>query len=81
MQNKKSCAYVAITTEPKALNQVFRKLEGIPHVKQVHTVAGRFDIVLFLEGETPNDIFGTVVEQLRGFPGVLNTETWPILAL
>lgn len=78
MQNDKYRAYVAVKTEPRTTKETFRKLSDTRCVKQAHMVAGCHDILLLLEGGTQKELFDTVLGEIRSYPGIVRTETWPV---
>lgn len=78
MQNNNCRAYVAVKTEPRTTKEAFRKLSDTRCVKQAHTVAGRYDILLLLEAGTQKELFDTVLGEIRSYPGIVHTETWPV---
>ena len=78
MSNTKYGAYVAIRTEPRATNEVFRKLSDTQHVKEAHSIAGRYDILLKIEASNQNELFKMVCDKVRSYEGITDSETWPI---
>lgn len=76
MKNGKYYAYVAIKTEPKVTQDLCRKLNEKKFVKECHAVAGRYDIILGLEGNNQEELNTFILNDVRTQPGITATETW-----
>lgn len=78
-QQAHSAAYVAVKIEPTQTKEVFRKLGGGRHVKQLHVVSGRYDLLLYMEAPDQDTLFHAIVNEIRLCQGVRDTETWLVL--
>ncbi len=67
--------FVQIGTELGMEREIAKKLRDIPEVGEVYGTFGQFDIMVMVEGETPEAIGNIVIEKIRGIPGVNLTET------
>ena len=67
-------AYVLINVEPARTAPVFEELRAIQGAI-VHEIMGPYDMVVELEMDTPEDIFGLVRNKIRSVHGVTNTVT------
>ena len=68
-------AFVQIGTELGKEREIAEKLRNIPEVDDVYGTFGHFDIMVTVEGKTPEDVGNIVIEQIRSIPGVNLTET------
>jgi DNA-binding Lrp family transcriptional regulator len=68
-------AYVLITATIGKVRQVSRELRKIKGVKSVHVVTGPYDIVVFVEAKSLDQLSSTVVEGIHRVKGVVDTNT------
>ena len=73
-----SAAYVAVKIDPKATKDVTRDIAHGRHVKQVSVIAGRYDLLVYMQAETQDNLFHAVINEIRMMPGVVSTETWVV---
>ncbi len=67
--------FVQIGTELGMEREIAAKLRDMPEVGEVYGTFGHFDIMVMVEGETPEDIGNIVIEKIRSIQGVNMTET------
>lgn len=67
--------FVNIGTELGKERDIAEKLRNIPEVDEVYGTFGQFDIMVKIEGATPEDVGNIVIEKIRSIPGVNITET------
>jgi|Deesub1362A_J573_1020465.scaffolds.fasta_scaffold00023_220 Lrp/AsnC family transcriptional regulator for asnA, asnC and gidA len=67
--------FVQIGTELGKEREIANKLRKLPEVKEVYGTFGHFDILVKVEGNTPQDIGEIVIEKIRRISGVNMTET------
>lgn len=68
-------AYVLITATIGKVRQVSRELRKIKGVKSVHVVTGPYDIIVFVEARSLDQLSSTVVEDIHRVKGVVDTNT------
>ena len=69
-------AYVACITASGASNSVLDAVRDLPAVTEAHVVAGDFDVVVEIEGETVHDLQTTLTRDVHGIDGVGTTRTY-----
>lgn len=69
-------AYIAVITAGGASNAVLDAIRELPSVTDSHVVAGDFDIVAEIEGETVHDLQTTLTKEIHGIDGVGTTRTY-----
>ncbi len=67
--------FVQIGTELGKEREIAERLRNIPEVDTVYGTFGHFDIMVMVNGNTPEDIGNIVIEKIRGISGVNMTET------
>lgn len=67
--------FVQIGTELGKEREIAERLRNIPEVDTVYGTFGHFDIMVMVNGNTPEDIGNIVIEKIRSIPGVNMTET------
>ncbi|MGD0257149.1 MAG: Lrp/AsnC ligand binding domain-containing protein [Thermoplasmata archaeon] len=67
--------YLLVVTEVGRLDEVARRLRGIPEVTEVQAVTGPFDLIVKVEAPHINAALDTVVHKIRKVPGIKSTET------
>ncbi len=67
--------YLLVVTEVGKLDEVARRLRGIPEVAEVQAVTGPFDLIVKVEAPHINAALDTVVHKIRRVPGIKSTET------
>jgi DNA-binding Lrp family transcriptional regulator len=67
--------FLLVETEMGRLDEVMRRLKGLPSVTEVHSVTGPFDLIVKIEAPHINTALDTVVHKIRKIPGIKATET------
>lgn len=66
---------VLVKLMPGKEKQALAKLRALKSVVHMSAVFGRWDLVLDMETEDMPQLSNIVVQEIRGIPGVLSTET------
>ncbi len=69
-------AITGINMDSKMRDSIIEGLMGIPEVRDIIEVTGRFDILVTLTAKTLDDIHNIVSEKIGRFDGVQRTETF-----
>lgn len=69
-------AYVMIKTTADRTKDAYKKISTIPGVKNFNPVTGRYDAILYVEGNTWEKVSELVLSQIRSVDGVTATETF-----
>jgi DNA-binding Lrp family transcriptional regulator len=65
---------VKVTPQRKdGFDHVAKRIAEFPEVKNLHLVSGTFDLLLFVEGRSLNEVAGFVSEKLAPMDGVTST--------
>lgn len=72
-------AIMMIEVSGQSTTQVIRSLRGIPALHQLHSTNGNWDLVAHLSAESLTD-FDRVLREVRGIPGITNSETSILLS-
>jgi DNA-binding Lrp family transcriptional regulator len=67
--------FVLVTSVAGREREVFEELRKMPEIKDIHPLFGEYDIIVKLEGDSPDQIVSMVVCSIRKLPGVLDTKT------
>ncbi|MGB6499998.1 MAG: Lrp/AsnC ligand binding domain-containing protein [Thermoplasmata archaeon] len=73
--------YLLVETEMGKLDEVIRRMQGIPGVAEVQAVTGPFDLIVKVEAAHINQALDIVVHKIRRIPGIKSTETLVTVAL
>ncbi len=68
-------AIVLLNTERDKVNDVADELATFDGVSEVHSVAGRYDLVAILRVKTNEDLAALVTERIRQVEGITDSET------
>lgn len=68
-------AYVFIKTEVGKTGEVLNDILGLKDVSHATSVAGDYDIVVEVTGETVNDISSKVLNEIHRIPNIRETKT------
>lgn len=68
-------AIVLLNTERDKVNTVADELVTLSGVSEVHSVAGRYDLVAILRVKTNDDLAALVTEHIRQVDGITDSET------
>lgn len=69
-------AYVAVITAGGASKEVLDAVRDLSGVTEAHVVAGDFDIVAEIEGETVHDLQTMLTKEIQAIDGVGTTRTY-----
>lgn len=72
-------AFILIDAAVGTADQVCRAAREAEGVREAHVVAGDFDVIVELEGETPHETLTTVTGAIRPIEGVGTTRTYVCL--
>ncbi|HTW55063.1 MAG TPA: Lrp/AsnC ligand binding domain-containing protein [Thermoplasmata archaeon] len=67
--------YLLVETEVGKLDEVLRRMKGLPGVAEVQAVTGPFDLIVKVQAPHINQALDTVVHKIRKIPGIKSTET------
>ncbi len=67
--------YLLVETEVGRLDDVIKRLRGVPSVTEVQAVTGPFDLIVKVQAQHINAALDTVVHRIRKIPGIKSTET------
>jgi len=68
--------------DPLSQRQIAKKIALIPHVSEVHIIAGEWDMIVKARGKNVKDIGNFVIDRLRKIRGIgrtLTTESWVVV--
>ena len=68
-------AFVLLETDRGQTNAVADALVGLDGVAEVHSVAGRYDLVAVLRTHTNDALATLVTDHVRQLPGIARSET------
>jgi len=68
-------AIVLLNTERDAVNDVAEALAALDGVSEVHSVAGRVDLVAILRVKENDELAALVTEHIRQIDGITDSET------
>jgi DNA-binding Lrp family transcriptional regulator len=70
-------AVILIKVEPLKEKRVYRELQKIGGIADLHQILGLYDIYLKIECETYEELSKIVLDEIRNIPGVVDTRTLP----
>lgn len=68
-------AYILIQCRPDVIGKIEELAENSPYVKSCHVTFGRYDIVLFCQIKTADELSDFVLNEIYKVDGILRTET------
>ena len=71
-------AVIEVKVQPEregGFDRVARRISGFPEVVNMHLMSGKYDLLLFVEGNTLREVASFVSERLATLDGVLSTGT------
>jgi DNA-binding Lrp family transcriptional regulator len=68
-------AYVLIKTDVGKTGEVLNDILGLKNISHATSVAGDYDIVVEITGETVNDISSKVLNEIHMIPNIRETKT------
>ncbi len=69
-------AYTTVDAATGTSEAVCEALADVEGVVDAHVIAGDFDVIIELEGETPHDVLETMTTAIRPLEGVGTTRTY-----
>jgi DNA-binding Lrp family transcriptional regulator len=67
--------YLLAETDVGVLDDVMKRIRGIPNVSEVEAVTGPFDVIVKIQARHINEALDVIVHRIRRIPGVKSTET------
>ena len=80
VQGRMLRVHVLLSVDPKKGESVVAALRGIPQVRGVYAISGAFDSLVFVEGDTTEEIDG-VLDAIGTLPGVGKTQSSLVLSV
>ena len=71
-------AVIEVKVQPEkegGFDRIARRISGFPEVTNMHLMSGKFDLLLFVEGDNLRKVAAFVSERLATLDGVLSTGT------
>ena len=71
-------AVIEVKVQPEregGFDRIARRISGFPEVANMHLMSGKYDLLLFVEGNTLREVASFVSERLATLDGVLSTGT------
>lgn len=68
-------AIVLLNTTREAVNDVAERLVDMPGISEVHSVAGRYDLVVVIRVPNNEALADIVTDQIRRIDGITSSET------
>jgi DNA-binding Lrp family transcriptional regulator len=68
-------AIVLLNVERKRIEQVADTLAGLPHISEVYSVSGRYDLVAIIRVADVNDLSKVVTSEMLHVEGITHSET------
>jgi DNA-binding Lrp family transcriptional regulator len=68
-------AIVLMNVERKQIETVADTLAGLPHISEVYSVSGRYDLVAIVRVADVEDLSKVVTHEMRRVEGITHTET------
>lgn len=69
-------AYTMVDTAAGASRSVYEAAREVDGVVEAHVIAGDFDVLIELEGDSPHDILRIITSKIRTLDGVGTTRTY-----
>jgi len=66
-------AYVLMKSEPGQQGDIYTKVSKLRGVKSVKTVVGPYDLVIFIESESLDELGKMVISKIQNLKGVKDT--------
>lgn len=67
--------FVLISTEPSKEQEIFRTLQKIEGITEIHPLFGEYDLIAKVEAENFSELSEIIVERIRKVEGIKNTKT------
>lgn len=69
-------AFVVINVEPGREHDVYKGLQHLPQVCEIHPLFGEYDLIAKLEAQDFDALGQAIVSHIRSLPGVVTTKTF-----
>jgi DNA-binding Lrp family transcriptional regulator len=80
VQGRMLRVHVLLSVDPRKGETVVEALRGIPQVRGVYAISGAFDSLVFVEGETTEEI-DRILDAIGKLPGVGRTQSSLVLSV
>lgn len=67
--------YLLVLAEVGRLDEIARRIQQIPGVREVQAVTGPFDLIVKIQADHINEALDIVVHRIRRIAGIKATET------
>ncbi|NQV40396.1 MAG: Lrp/AsnC ligand binding domain-containing protein [Nitrosopumilus sp.] len=71
-------AYILINSMPSQEKNIIEDLNKIPEVIEVDGILGKYDIIVKISSDLPNDI-DLAVGKIRSIKGITSSDTMPVI--
>ena len=71
-------AYILINSMPSQEKNIIEDLNKIPKVIEVNGILGKYDIIVKISSNLPNDI-DLAVGKIRSIKGITGSDTMPVI--
>ncbi|MFA5772459.1 MAG: Lrp/AsnC ligand binding domain-containing protein [Thermoplasmata archaeon] len=68
--------WVMINTEPTRVRKVYEKLKGSKDIEEVHSITGKYDILVKIVAKNSADLGNIILDTVRNIDGVTGTVTF-----
>ena len=68
--------YVMIECKTGSEQAVFKKLQTLEQVEEVHPLFGEFDFIMRVKARDPDHLARFIIDQIRKIEGIENTKTF-----
>ncbi len=68
-------AFILLNVDMSTQNDVYEEVKKMEEVREVYLIFGAFDIIIKGEFSDNHHLSNFVVDKLKAFPGVLETQT------
>lgn len=78
LKEERVTAVIEVKVQPEregGFDRIARRISGFPEVVNMHLMSGKFDLLLFVEGNNLREVASFVSERLATLDGVLSTGT------
>lgn len=69
-------AFVVINTEPGREHDVYRALQQVADIDELHPLFGEYDLIAKIQASGLDALGQIIVSKVRTIPGVLHTKTF-----
>jgi DNA-binding Lrp family transcriptional regulator len=68
-------AFVLITTIPSMEHEVYRDLQEVDEIVELHPIFGEYDLLAKIEVPDVDELSDVMLKKIRRISGILNTKT------